>query len=474
MHRFIQLAADHRLTPAQQQALEAHLAGCADCRDYAAELKALETQLASVSVTRLVPPPSRATAGQVAAVQASYRRHTMKRQMLSAAGVLATIALVAVLILIAGRIVPRQVSPAAAPAATAVNETPTETIAAATAAQQNQPLRYFTRIDSGKLKLQPWQLTAIHETVTPESDTSTPDPDWTFKLTISEVEQLAGFDVLEPTGMSRLLNFQGASFDRRRNIVGISYSTGFLLREGRGQFPDDCDLCGVVPTYVTVETVQIGNVTGEYVEGVWTLTNNGPAWEATPFLKTLRWRANGMFFELIHSPTHDPEAVTLADLIAIAESIPSPFVVPPDVTKLSGPGYCGSVGDGAVGTGSFIWPSDNHAISGYDYSLEISHPAIDLAGASGDPVYASDHGVIVYAGWNNYGYGNVVVIEHGNGWQTLYAHLSAVNVVCGQSVYQGDVIGQFGITGNIYGPQLHFEIINADGKVNPYDYLPAP
>jgi len=55
--------------------------------------------------------------------------------------------------------------------------------------------------------------------------------------------------------------------------------------------------------------------------------------------------------------------------------------------------------------------------------------------------------VIVYAGWNDRGYGNVVVIDHGNGWQSLYAHMNAVNVNCGQSVYQGDLIGRFGSTG---------------------------
>jgi hypothetical protein len=144
----------------------------------------------------------------------------------------------------------------------------------------------------------------------------------------------------------------------------------------------------------------------------------------------------------------------------------------PGIARIYGPGYCGTVVDGAVGTGTFIWPSDNHWLSGFDYSSV--HHAIDIGGSLGDPIYASDNGVIVYAGWNNYGYGNVVVIDHGNGWQTLYAHQSKMNVACGQSVYQGDVIGWFGSTGNSTGPHLHFEIMNASGKVNPHDYLPPP
>jgi len=146
----------------------------------------------------------------------------------------------------------------------------------------------------------------------------------------------------------------------------------------------------------------------------------------------------------------------------------------PGVARILGPGFCGTIVDGAVGIGSFIWPSDNHWLSGYDYSPATNHRGIDIGGHLGDPIFASDHGVIVYAGWNNYGYGNVVVIDHGNSWQTLYAHMSAVNVSCGQSVYQGEVIGWFGSTGKSTGPHLHFEIMNASSKVNPWDFLPAP
>ncbi len=145
----------------------------------------------------------------------------------------------------------------------------------------------------------------------------------------------------------------------------------------------------------------------------------------------------------------------------------------PAVAKIFGPGACGTIVDGAIGTGSFIWPTNNHWLSGYDYSPATNHRGIDIGGSLGDAIYAADNGVIVYAGWNNWGYGNVVVIDHGGGWQTLYAHLSTYNVGCGQSVYQGDVIGGLGSTGNSSGPHLHFEMINDSyGKVNPWDFLP--
>ncbi len=135
-------------------------------------------------------------------------------------------------------------------------------------------------------------------------------------------------------------------------------------------------------------------------------------------------------------------------------------------------GVCGGPFTGPVGTEAFIWPAGNHYLSGYNFNWRY-HPGIDIATQLGDPIYASDTGVVVFAGWNGQGYGNLVVLDHGNGWQTLYAHLSQFNVDCGQAVYQGNVIGYAGSTGNSTGPHLHFEILNdTDGRVNPWSYLP--
>ena len=143
----------------------------------------------------------------------------------------------------------------------------------------------------------------------------------------------------------------------------------------------------------------------------------------------------------------------------------------PGVGAVLGPGACTAVASGAVGNGIFVWPANNHFLSGFDYNPGANHPAIDIDGEEGDPVYASDSGVIVYAGWNSWGYGNTIVINHGNGWQTLYAHLSSIYVGCGQSVVQGGVIGTIGNTGNSTGSHLHFEMMLSGVKVNPHDYL---
>lgn len=145
----------------------------------------------------------------------------------------------------------------------------------------------------------------------------------------------------------------------------------------------------------------------------------------------------------------------------------------PSVAGVLGGGVCGSTEGGAVGIGYFIWPTNNHFLSGFDYSPATNHMGIDLDGETGDPVYASDNGVVVYAGWNEFGYGNMVVIDHGDGWQSLYAHLDQIGVECGANTYQGQVIGLLGNTGRSSGSHLHFELMTGDTKVNPLSYLPA-
>jgi murein DD-endopeptidase MepM/ murein hydrolase activator NlpD len=147
----------------------------------------------------------------------------------------------------------------------------------------------------------------------------------------------------------------------------------------------------------------------------------------------------------------------------------------PASTRVVGLGACGAISGGNVGFGTFIYPTVEHWLSGTNYHPELGHPAVDFAGSLGNAIYATDAGVVVYAGWNDYGYGNLIILDHGNSWQSLYGHLSQVNVSCGQSVGQGDVIGLMGSTGNSTGPHLHFELMNTNlGKVNPLDYLPAP
>lgn len=128
-----------------------------------------------------------------------------------------------------------------------------------------------------------------------------------------------------------------------------------------------------------------------------------------------------------------------------------------------------SCGGGPVGSG-FGWPASSHVISGNGYGP--GHLGIDIQGNVGDPVYAASSGVVTMAqgGWN-YGYGNVVQIDHGNGYVTVYAHLSQINVSPCQGVGQGALIGLIGSTGNSFGSHLHFEIRYGGSNINPLEIV---
>jgi LysM repeat protein len=139
----------------------------------------------------------------------------------------------------------------------------------------------------------------------------------------------------------------------------------------------------------------------------------------------------------------------------------------------AGPGAClKKISSAVKGTGYFGWPTDSHWICGNNYTSW--HHGIDLYVEIGGNIYASDYGVVVFSGESTWGYGNLIVIDHGNDFQTVYAHLSYMYAGCGDNVNKGDIIGLGGTTGNSTGPHLHFEIEvqSTGGYVNPLDYLP--
>ena len=143
---------------------------------------------------------------------------------------------------------------------------------------------------------------------------------------------------------------------------------------------------------------------------------------------------------------------------------------PPDLSSVTGnsSGIGSGVAPVIVGTGTFVYPVNSQNFTQYFW---YGHPGLDIALAEGSAVFASDTGTVTYAGWNTYGYGNLIVVNHGNGYETLYAHLSGINVVPGQIVYQGNVIGASGNTGNSSGPHIHFEIRLNNNRDNPCWYL---
>lgn len=118
-------------------------------------------------------------------------------------------------------------------------------------------------------------------------------------------------------------------------------------------------------------------------------------------------------------------------------------------------------------TGNFVWPASGRITQGYRFY----HKAIDIANKGGGPILAADSGTVVAASWDGSGYGNRVMINHGNGTVTLYAHMSLLQVQNGQRVNRGDVIGMMGSTGRSTGVHLHFEVRQGAVLSDPMGFL---
>jgi murein DD-endopeptidase MepM/ murein hydrolase activator NlpD len=117
-----------------------------------------------------------------------------------------------------------------------------------------------------------------------------------------------------------------------------------------------------------------------------------------------------------------------------------------------------------VGLGGFIWPAVDRRIAGTAFGP--GHPGIDIAAGMGDTIWAADEGLVVFADELSDGCIQVV-LDHGAGWRTVYAHLSRVLVTGNQVVGQGQAIGLAGSTGNSTGPHLHFEVWHKGQAVDP-------
>lgn len=125
-----------------------------------------------------------------------------------------------------------------------------------------------------------------------------------------------------------------------------------------------------------------------------------------------------------------------------------------------------SRGGGTVGSGNLDWPAQGSITKFFSGG----HTGVDIAGSTGSPIRAADSGTVVFTGRQG-GYGNFVIVNHGNGIVTRYAHCSSITVSTGQAVSRGQTIATRGSTGNSTGPHLHFEVLANGGFVNPLKYL---
>lgn len=155
----------------------------------------------------------------------------------------------------------------------------------------------------------------------------------------------------------------------------------------------------------------------------------------------------------------DPEALAVGQMLVVPGGS-KPYVAQ---VVYAGP----PPPEAAQGSGNFIWPASGVITQGY----WSGHRAIDIGAPCGTSIYASDSGYVSSLGWMG-GYGNYIILSHGNGWETLYAHLSQILVRPNTSVQRGALIGRVGTTGRSTGCHLHFEIRYYGTKRNPFGLLP--
>lgn len=148
--------------------------------------------------------------------------------------------------------------------------------------------------------------------------------------------------------------------------------------------------------------------------------------------------------------------------------VPDGTILPEAAPRQNRPGgfFNGPIVAGK-GSGSFIWPTSGEITT---YPVWY-HMAVDIANSSAPPVIAADAGTVTYAGCLNWGYGCHIIIDHGNGYQSLYGHLSRIGVSPGDTVSRGQQIGVMGSTGRSTGTHLHFEIRSGGTLLNPLNFL---
>jgi murein DD-endopeptidase MepM/ murein hydrolase activator NlpD len=160
-----------------------------------------------------------------------------------------------------------------------------------------------------------------------------------------------------------------------------------------------------------------------------------------------------------------------ANMLLAANSINDPTRLQiGQILLIPTPGPLPIVAAAAAGPSEFVWPVESRSIS---QRFRSGHGAIDIRTPTGSAVVAAAGGIVEFAGWNSQGYGYLVVIDHGNGYRTLYAHNSSVQVRAGQEVDQAELIALSGSTGRSSGPHVHLEILLDYRPVNPCLYLPG-
>lgn len=165
----------------------------------------------------------------------------------------------------------------------------------------------------------------------------------------------------------------------------------------------------------------------------------------------------------------DASRISIGEELVIpgAKKASLPSYTPTTYTGISAIKQIVTADETPVASNKMLWPTDGHIITQY-YSWK--HTGLDIANKTGTPLYAADSGTVIYSGWST-GYGNNVVVDHGGGKKTRYAHASELYVKVGDKVTKGQTIAAMGSTGWSTGPHIHFEVVINGKKLNPLNYI---
>lgn len=190
-----------------------------------------------------------------------------------------------------------------------------------------------------------------------------------------------------------------------------------------------------------------------------------PTASATPHTPTYQYNANlPVVRPTPITQTYGTPTITKRVLITSASATTNIAISPSSQTVA----IPNATTQATLATGSLIWPIRG-VITTY---FSAAHPGLDIASSCGTPTQAADGGTVIEAGWSTAGYGNTVVIDHGNGMHTRYAHFAVIAVIKGDKVSKGEIIGYEGSTGNSTGCHVHFEVWVNNVAVDPLRLLP--
>lgn len=198
-----------------------------------------------------------------------------------------------------------------------------------------------------------------------------------------------------------------------------------------------------------------------------TLTEESGSLFLPPYLVATELPTSGVYQVQVRPTAGEPGRYSLALAVSEPQDEPVAGTVAPRPTPIPEDHVAG------ITTPRFQWPSKRRAISGWTFHdpRNPGHIGLDIAAQMWDPIVAIADGVVVFADWGG-GYGNLVIVQHGEDWMAYYAHLEEFAVEEGQTVRQGELLGGAGTTGYSTGPHLHFEIRYKGRPVDPHVLLP--